>query len=245
MGNDSYEAIDAVIRHWLLNLAVEIPLDLRRILPAVQAQGLNVLAVPGCEKRDYARGVIQLHESGMIELSSKDAADDVNSSDGVAQILDRFINLSKYDPDTSPRHFGPVHKLPSALQVTYKITESGGREWEGCAKPDWDHFVNGSDDYVSGELVSFDKEHLIAYMGWYPEIAGSLIQLDTINWETLRNFNILYWKQLPVVHRVSFQLQPSGKRWGSDSAPQWFWDWYLSTAAWYTKPWLMPNWPTK
>jgi len=146
MGNDSNEAIDAVIRHWLLNLAVEIPLDLRRILPAVQAQGLNVLAVPGCEERDYAGSVIQLHESGMIELSSKDATDDVNSSDGVAQILDRFINLPKYDPDTSPRHLDPVDKLRSALQVTYKVTESGGREWEHCAKPDWDHFVNGSDD---------------------------------------------------------------------------------------------------
>lgn len=245
MGNEPTEPIDAVIRHWLLNLAIEIPVDLHRILPVVQAQGLNVRTVPGSAEHDYARGIIQLHDSGLIELSSKDAADDVNSRDGVAQILDRFINLPKYDPSVSPHHFGPVDKLPLALQVTYKVTALGGQEWERCAKPDWDHFANGSDDYVSGELPSCDKELLIAYMGWYPEIAGSLIQLDTISWETQRNFNILYWKQLPVVHRVSFQLQPRGKRWDSDSAPKWFWDWYFSTTAWYTKPWLMPNWPTE
>jgi hypothetical protein len=39
-GNESTEAIDEVIRHWLLNLAVEIPLALHRVLPAVQAQDL-------------------------------------------------------------------------------------------------------------------------------------------------------------------------------------------------------------
>ncbi len=245
METEPTEAIDAVIRHWLLNLAVEIPVDLHRILPVIQAQGLNVRTVPTCEGRDYARGVIQLHESGMIELTSKDAADDVNSSDGVVQILDRFVNLQKFDPRISPRHFAPVDKLPSALQVKYKVTALGGQEWERSAKPDWNHFVSSSDDYASGELLSADKERLIAYMGWYPEIAGSLIQVDTINWETHRNFNILYWKQLPVVHRVSFQLQPSGKRWSSDAAPKWFWDWYFSTTAWYAKPWLLPNWPTE
>lgn len=209
MGAETTEDIDSVIRHWLLNLAVEIPVDLHLILPLVQALGLNVRTVPGSDERDYARCIIQLHQSGMIELASQDAADDVNSSNGVARILDRFINLPKYDPSVSPRHFGPVDKLPSALQVAYKVTALGGQEWERCAKPDWDHFVNGSADYVSGELLSFDKERLIAYMGWFPEIFGSLIQLDTIKWETQTNFDILYWKQLPVVHRVSFHLRPN------------------------------------
>ncbi len=244
MRNEPSEATDAVIRYWLLNLAVEMPVDLHRILPVVQEQALNVQTIPGCDAHDYMRGIIELRERRMIELLSKDAVDDVNSSDGVAQILDRFINLPQHDLNVSPRHFGPADKLPSASRVTYQVTALGGQEWERCAKPDWDQFVNGSDDYVSGELLSFNKERLIVYMGWYPEIAGSVIQLDTINWETHTNFNILYWKQLPVVHRVSFHLQPSGKRWGSDSAPKWFWDWYFSSTAWYAKPWLMPNWPT-
>lgn len=245
MGKEPTDTLDAMIRHWLLNVAVETPVDLYRVLPVVQAQGLNVRTIPGCEGRDYARGISQLSEGRMIELFSEYSADDLNTSSGVAQVLDRFMNLPEYDPTASPLYFGPVDKLPSSLQVTYKITALGGQQWESCAKPDWDHFVNGSDDSVSGELLSFDKERLMAYMGWYPEISGSLIQLDTINWETHPNFSILYWKQLPVVHRVSFQLQPSHKRWGSGSGPKWFWDWYFATRTWYTEPWRIPNWPSE
>ena len=249
MEKQTWLSVDDLTKHWLLNLAVEIPVDLHRILPAIHAEGLNVHPIAGCEASDYARGIIRLFDEGMIELSSQLPTDDVKSSVGVLQIIDRFVRLSKDDPRIVPLYSYPDVRpnrpvRPPELKVTYRLTQLGGAEWERVAKPDWANFVTGSDDYESGEVMSADKDRLLAYMGWYPEINGAVIQLDTITWETHADFNILYWKRLPCVYRVSFQLQVAKERWSSGSGPRWFWDWYFSTTHWFTEPWELPDWPS-
>src|SRR3954464_8858827 len=87
---------DEVIKHWLLNTAVEFGVPLTHIFPEV-SQALNVEPVPGCCSEGYARGLVELFDSGMIALSSEVEGDDTRSRTGVLQILDRFRMLSKDD----------------------------------------------------------------------------------------------------------------------------------------------------
>jgi hypothetical protein len=49
---------EEVIKHWLLNTAVEFGVPLTHIFPEV-GQALNVKPVPGCGSEGYARGLAE------------------------------------------------------------------------------------------------------------------------------------------------------------------------------------------
>lgn len=236
---------DDLTGHWLLSLASETPVNLHQVIPAVHALGLNVKPIPGCDSRDYANGILQLSDAGMIELSSESPSDDVRTFVGVSEIVGRFLKLSEDDPRIVPLSSRVNAPRPPELKVTYRLTALGGAAWEQVAKPNWTDFVTGTEDDHSGELISAHKDRLLAYMGWSPELSGSMIRLDTIKWETHTDFNIVYWKRLRTVHRVSFELERADKRWRSGSGPKWFWDWYFSTRNWFTRPWDLPEWPSR
>jgi hypothetical protein len=238
---------DELIRYWLLNVAVEYSVWLGRLFPAVQDETLNVKPIPHCTSEDYARGLIDLFNSGMISLSSEVPGDDVQSSRGVAQILDRFLQLSNEDPVL--RRNGrllPMHeriRLPG-MAVSFELSSLGGEAWEKVANPDWTRFISVSTVSTSGELVSSDRDLLIAYMGLYPEVNGERIQLETVAWETRTDYEILYWKRLPFVYHASFVVEAAKKRWAGP-APSWFLDWWLSTRSWRKQPWELPGWPSE
>jgi hypothetical protein len=247
MGNMLEMPIDEMVKHWLLNLAVEVPVWLYLLFPAVEGDALNVQPVPRRNAEDYAAGVMDLCEAGMIKLSSEVHGDDVENGAGISRILDRFLKLS-YDDSILHRDGRLLkpdqrNRLPG-MQVSFRLTALGGEAWERVAEPDWAHFVTESRDSTSGELISPDRDRLIAYMGWYPEIHRERIQLETVTWETHTNFEILYWKRLPFVYHASFGLQAAAARWASMAPPKWFRDWELSTASWYREPWSLSNWPT-
>jgi hypothetical protein len=92
MGAMASSLTDKVIKHWLLNTAVEFGVPLTHIFPEV-SQALNVKPVPGCGSEGYASGLVELFDSGMIALSSEVEGDDTRSRTGVLQILERFRML--------------------------------------------------------------------------------------------------------------------------------------------------------
>ena len=94
-------------------------------------------------------------------------------------------------------------------------------------------------------MISANRDLVIAYMGWYPEVNREQIQLETIKWQTHTDFDVLYWKRLPFVYHASFQVQPAEARWNGYREPQWFHDWWVSTCSWHKKPWELPNWPSE
>jgi hypothetical protein len=236
-----------MLKHWLLNLAVEFPIWLNQLFPLIDAEGLNVKPVPGCNSEDYSRGLMELFDSGMIMLSSEESGDDTQSRSGVKLILDRFLKLASDDPKlTQQGRLRPLYqrnRLPG-MQVSFKLTGRGGEEWEKLAEPDWPHILIVSVDSKSGDLFSPDRNLLMACLGWYEEIEKQKIALDTITWQTHSDFAILYWKHLPLVHHASFALQPGKPRWPSRE-PRWFREWYISAITWHKKPWDLPDWSSQ
>lgn len=245
-------SVDEMIKQWLLNLAVECPVWLSLLFPTVDSAGLNTKPVPRCNPRDYAKALSDLFDSGMIGLSSEVSADNVEDRRGFAQVLDRFLRLSPDDSRLSrDGHLLPLYernRLPG-MKVSFKLTDQGGAAWEEVAEPDWGRYISVStysgDEPQDGELVSADRDLLIAYMGWYPEVNGEQIQLDTIKWQTHTDFEVLYWKRLPFVHHASFKVLPAQARWNSYREPEWFQDWWVSTRSWHKQPWELPNWPSE
>jgi len=85
-------SIDDVIKHWLLNTAVEFGVPLHCVLRPV-TQGSNVRRIPGCNSTDYARGLAELSDSGLIKFSSELQADETTTWAGVTRILGRYLEL--------------------------------------------------------------------------------------------------------------------------------------------------------
>ncbi len=241
-----------MVKHWLLNLAAECPAWLGQLFPEVSCEALNVKPVPGCDSAHYARSLLELFDSAMIKLSSEVCGDDVQSRLGVEQILDRFLKLATGDPTLyHERRLRPMHerrRLPG-LQVSFELTASGGEAWERMAEPDWANFFTKSSDEESCDLFSPDRHLLVAYMGWYQQMERRRIQLETVTWQTHSDFEIVYWKRLPLVHQASFLLLPARGRTGtkwywSHETPGWFREWYISVISWHKKPWDLQGWPS-
>jgi hypothetical protein len=138
-----------VIKHWLLDLAVEHPVSLGLLFPHTENQGLNVKPIPNCGSDDYACGLLELFIAGLITLGSEFPADDVENRSGISKVLDRFLRLSSED--------SPVRQLLAGTRgsreqpgcrpskrVCFQLTARGGSVWEKVVEPDWDHFVSAS-----------------------------------------------------------------------------------------------------
>ena len=250
---ESHIPLSEIIRHWLLNTVVEFGVPLTSIFP-VAGHGLNVKPIPSCTSDDYAKGLLELFDSDLITFSSKVPGDATGSREGILRILDRFRSLSKDDPLLRGTHgLLPTHQLIKlgGKQVYFELTPLGGEAWEKIAQPDWARHLSASTVFpvigvMTGkcELISADRDLMIAYMGWYPQVSHEQIQMETVTWQTHSDFKILYWKQIPFVHHVSFQVQPADQRW-IGGAPHWFQDWWTSSQSWYIKPWDLPGWPSK
>jgi len=235
-----------MLKHWLLNLAVRHPIWLGLLFPSVEGEALNVKPVPGCGPEDYARGLVELIESGMVRLSSQVPGDEVESLVGVSQILDRFLKLAKDDSilRRDDRLLKPYqrNRLPG-MKVSFRLTALGGETWSEVAEPDWMHIVTESGDAASGDIISPDRDRLMATIAWYPELNQEQVQLETIKWQTHSDFEVLYWKRLPFVYHVSFARQVAQVRW-ANAETEWFRDWRFSLSSWYKEPWELPDWPS-
>lgn len=236
---------DPMIKHWLLNLAVEYPVWLGHLFPAVACEALNVKPVPGCDAKDYGRNLIELSDSGMVTFSSEVLGDDVENRPGRERVVERFLELAKDDPAHRPaRLMYDRNRLPG-MQVYFKLTPPGGAAWEKKAEPAWERILTVSVGVDSGNLFSPDRDLIMAYLGWYREIEAQRIQLEAISWRTHLDFQILYWKRIPLTYQASFTVQPSEgpiePQWYS--TPQWFREWYASATTWHKQPWELAGWP--
>lgn len=246
-----------VLRHWVLNTAIQFQVRLTDLFPEVNSQGLNVRPVPGCGAEQYANALIELSDSDLITFSSQVEGDDTSNRSGILLMIERFRHLQKNDPallndSGQPLKSYQLYRRPG-MQATFKLTSLGGEAWEKIAAPDWAHCISegttfpafndqNPDNMGEGDLISADRDRMIAYMGWYPEVRGECIEFETINWQTHTDFKILYWKRLPFVHHASFRVRVAEGRW-RNGEPEWFRDWWSSTKKWHKEPWHLPDWP--
>lgn len=235
--------ITEIAKHWMLNLAVHYPMPLGLVLPAVNSLALNVRPIPQFAPEDYARCLLELVDSSLINLRSDDDLPLTDRS-SIVNIIDQFlrhpiINRDDEDPRQMPRRVLPK------VTLNLSLSPLGGDAWEQKAKPDWQRLVTLSVADIEGELMSANLDKLIAYLGWCNETIGRNIRRETIDIKALSDHNILYWKRLPVVYHSSFEMHPHQESDGRE-APGWFQDWETSTSlAWCTQPWELPEWPAK
>jgi hypothetical protein len=225
---------DDVVKHWLLNLAINCPIHLPLLFPSFRSGALNARAIPHCPGDELARGLLDLFRSGMVTLSSESQEDDVTSHSGVSRVLDRFLALpTDHKHERFPRQ-------PPAIRVSFALTALGGEIWEKVAEPDWTRLLDESSDLAETDICTANRDLLMAYMGWYEEINEARILTETAQWNTHKDFAILYWKRLPLVHHVNCRLEVKPP----SAAPDWVRDRYSSATRWYRKPWELSGWPS-
>jgi hypothetical protein len=223
---------DAIVRHWVLNLAVNFPVPLWQLYPVVRVETLNVKEIPGLAAEDYLAALQELLKCQLIQISRPEGA---RAPDWANMI--KFLKLLPVAP--SPE----MAKMPGG-QISFELTPRGGATWESLADPDWNHILIESSDLESCELLSPDRNQLMAYMGWYRELHDRAIDLRTVKLTHRTDFAILYWKRLASVYHASFQLKSPtmGRRSGE---PLWSFPWFREWAAlrWHRDPWDLPGWP--
>jgi hypothetical protein len=207
-----------MIDHWLLHLAAEYPVWLTQVFPVVDDVGLNVKPVPGASAEVYTRALIALYDWGAVALSSEAPGDDVQSAGGVRRVVERFVNLSL---NGAAQPLYRRIRIPG-MQVRFELTARGGEMWESLAQPDWTRILTVSADLDSADVFSPNRDLLAKYLN------DEGVAADSVAWQTHTDFEILYWKRLPVVYQASFAMQPTIK---------------LREVPWHKKPWELPNWP--
>ena len=221
------------------------------IFPSVEGEALNVKEIPGCKPEDDAESLVEVFGEGLISLESDFPEDDVNSKLGVEQIMERFVRLREDEREVRyvRRRTQSIPVRQPRKGVRFQRTAAGGQEWERLAEPDWSSFFTQSGDETTGdvELASPNLNLLMARIGWFRGLNGERIKADTIRLETCSNYQILYWKHLPLVYRALFFVELAEPQWTGErrEEPVWFRPWWSSTDSWYKKPWELPSWPTE
>lgn len=242
--------IDKLMRHWLLDIAVEFPRCLVLLFPFVEGEALNAKTIHGQRPESYAKGLIELFEGGLIRFSSDVPGDEVRTLAGVKRILERFVGLSKDDSILRrERQFLSSYQRRhiKELQVSFELTSEGGRVWESDAEPTWGRCFTQSTSDAHCELVSQDLDRIMAVIGWFPQIAGGRVDMNSIQIQKLDDYPIVYGKHLSSVFKANFVFDKVDQQSRGDSTawsqePKWFHRWRVATASWYRKPWEMPEW---
>src|ERR1035438_674887 len=176
--------IEEITHYWLLTSAIDFPRGLGFFFPEVDGLALNMKEVPGLNARDYAKALLTLYDSGMIEFSSKLLEDNVATRSGILNILDRFLGFSSENPSAlmirRSRRTSVSNTFAGRtdLKVHFRLTEEGGDAWEKIAEPAWDHFFDQRSDYETGEMYSRDLTLLVARLGWFSELDDTRIDID-------------------------------------------------------------------
>ena len=243
-------SIVATTRHWILNLACEIPCRVSDLLPVVKEERLNVIRIPGVQATDYAAALLKLFDSGEIRLRPRD--EDESSSPTRAELNSVLEARLKLPPIL--RTFGKNERQsgvsPSSVRevpdLSWELSLLGGEEWETLAQPDWTRFATILSDKESSEMWSANFDLLMAELGWCRELNGVEIDRTTLSLELLRDYAITYWKILPIVHHAVFRSKWVDHGWPEKGRrePEWFRKWWVSRSNWYRKPWTLSGWPT-
>ena len=234
--------MDAVLRQWLLNLAIDFPVPLR-LLPSVldgddrDAHPLNVRSRHGFTLDYGVRCLAELADSGLITFTYA-------SKEGESRVVAPSEVLTQ--------------TMGSAVQdeLAFELTEAGGLAWEKTAAPRWYDLEDGYADprCENGEVTGWrwtrfsqNREHLMAVLGWFPMLqGGEQLDLDSVAWRLHDDYKVKYWKRLPNVYVANFDTRladGSQPAWNHGSEPEWFKTWVRERARWYRQPWEMDGWP--
>ncbi len=232
--------MDALLQQWLLNLAIDFAVPLRLLPPLLegddsQAHALNVKSLHGFPIETIVDTLIDLAGRGLIAFHRESAA--LTASE-----------VLQMSPAVRER------------EISFELTEAGGRAWEVLAQPRWHEMDDGylepryedgkEADWESREWhcvwCSQNRDRLMAVLGWFAQIEHHLVALDTITWNTYPEYPVNYWKRLSNVHVLTFRGRPTPddrEVWPQRREPKWFTAWRIARSNWYRHPWDLEGWP--
>jgi hypothetical protein len=227
-----------VLQQWLLNLALDFPVPLRLLPPLLngddrQGHALNVRSFRGVMLETVIAELVKLSENGLVAFMCDGGFDRV----APAEVVSR-MNAPEVWRD-----------------ISFELTEAGGRAWETSAQPRWRDMDYGSAvSCKDGDLEGWNwtwfsqsRERLMAVLGWFPVLENGRIDLGRIAWKLHAEYPVRYWKRLPDVHVVTFRSGSTGESLPASSPREteleWFTTWRIARSNWYRHPWEMPGWP--
>ncbi len=241
------EPNEVIVRHWILNLAVEGARMLSDFVPSVEELHLNLQAVPGATPYDYGEAFLTLYDAGHINCF-RDAEAEYSQTKANRSVVESVIQARLQIPHVTSRRSripGPVGQVRPDLR--WELSTSGGEEWERFAQPDWERYVfalfgpqPSEESQMEGDAWSASLDSLMIQIGWCNEFNNLEIDRQSIELEILHNHPITYWKVIPVVYHATFLCRSTKIR----TKPEWFRDWWLSRRKWYKEPWSLSIWPT-
>jgi len=124
--------MNAVLQHWLLNLAVDFAVPLKFLPPLLdgddrEPHALNVKSLRGVSLCEGVAHLVELAENGLIAFT-------------------RVGGLETLAPPTVL----PLLKNPAAeREISFELTDHGGRAWESACEPRWHDMADGSAVVIS------------------------------------------------------------------------------------------------
>ena len=211
-------------RHWFLSRMAERPAPLKWFLPTFRSEHANAPPLSGLGPESCAKGILELVSDQLVVVM----AGEERRPDAPA-IIRRFL-----DGTLEPG-------------VALAMTDSGGREWEALASPEWDRFVRyevelsaePSDNRFQGLLASTNLDVLMAYLGWWEQLESAQIEWDSVKWRTHSAYPLTYWKNLTNVTEVSFTGETLNQQ---QAWFAWLQAWVGHRSTWFIDAWRMPGW---
>ena len=250
----SMEPNREIVRHWILNLAIEGSRKISDFVPHVFGEHLNVLPVSGAAPHHYSDAFFSLFDEGLVHCF-RDEDDEQGKIAVDRAFVESVLNARLRFPQVTSRRRlrvpGPVGSANPDLE--WRLTSVGGKEWERLAQPNWERFVfmlfaplSAEGSAKGGDAWSANLDSLMTELGWCREFNGEEVDRQSLRVEVLRDYPIVYWRTLPIVYHATFL-----SKWGRDETDflrnpraDWFRDWWISRRAWYREPWALPAWPT-
>ena len=246
------EAIQEIVQHWILNLAVEMARNIADFVPYVESLSLNVPPVPGVTPSQYCESFLALLDRGRIKCF------EIAGNEGEKREVDRSLVESviaarlQLPHVTSKRCVGMMGPVGSSRpNLEWEMTTAGGEQWERPAQPNWERYVSACFGFSSeegssetGDAWSTSLDTLMLEIGWCSEFNRVDVDRQSLNLAVLHDYPITYWKVLPVVYHLSFSCRSVGREQRDlRSEAKWFRDWWISRCAWHKEPWSVQGWP--
>ncbi len=140
-----------------------------------------------------------------------------------------------HGPDIDPARLsvGEVEArivLNDVKDLFFGLTESGGKEWEARAQPDWSRDIShwATSDELDLACASFER--LGAHLGWLRVSERVDITWETVQSEVRATHEMTYWKTLENVHCLHCKVTSCG---GGIGWPDWYRRWRDVFYRWY------------
>ena len=203
--------------YWLLEIAVEHEWSISGLIDSELELHLNK---KGHEltRASLLESLYRLLSSGLIYAK--------NEVDGFISTYEQ-IECALNEPP------GGIAPAGEEKHTSYGLTQEGGAQWEAFAAPDWEKYVEGGetfsdedeDEYGIWELICADKEWLERYVESICFHQRLEVSLESVEWDYVAPWGVMYWKQLEGAHILRFQTQDKSEaedyQGSPPSSPEW------------------------